>query len=163
MQPIIQDCLLLLNLYAVISKWYPSTACQLNDRKFECVFPAYCYCHSIFRHWKHVLSGCLQTHHCIYSTWDMGANLPCLPPTLNQTLLWTSTWLPIFSWGFKNLKLLVLNVCNHLSSSAHIVEWVQSFRLHWGKWILQSWQKRSPMETNHLILLFFFLNSFHSI
>lgn len=62
--PIFQDFLLLLNLHAVISKWYPSTACQLNDRKFECVFPAYCYCHSIFRHWKHALSGCLQTHHC---------------------------------------------------------------------------------------------------
>lgn len=48
----------------MISKWYPSTACQLNDRKFECVFPAYCYCHSIFRHRKHALSGCLQTYHC---------------------------------------------------------------------------------------------------
>lgn len=87
--------------------------------------------------WNHALSVCLQTHHC---------NLFYLKHGCKYSLFTTYTkpdfellpWLPISSWGLKNLKLLVLIFCNHLSSPAHIVEWVQSFRLHWGKWIIQN-------------------------
>lgn len=99
MQPILQDFLLLLNLSAVISKCYPSTTCQLNDRKLEGVFPAYCYCHSIFRPLKIETMPFLSAFKhitAIYSTWNTGANIPYLPLILNQTLLWTSTMASYF-------------------------------------------------------------------
>lgn len=41
----------------------------------------------------------------------------------------------------RNLKLPVLSFYNDLSSSACTVEWVQSFRVLWGKQLLQNWQK----------------------
>lgn len=164
MQPIFQDFLLLLNLHAVISKWYSSTACQLNDRKFECVFPAYCYCHSIFRHWKQALSGCLQTHHCNLFYLKQGCKYPCLPLILNQTLLWSSTMASCYLLKTQELEashtqclLPSVQFCTHCRMSTKLQTTL-------GKVDPSKLEKEKSHGNKPLnFVRFFFLNFFHSV
>lgn len=152
--------------YSCKLEGYPSTACHLNYTEFEYVFPAYHYCLLIFMLWKHVLSGCPQTPHCIYSTWNMAENLPCLLLILNQALQRTPSTASDFILRTQDTEASCNHFCNNLPNSAFVVEWVQSFRVRWGKQFLQNWKKGSPLETNHPILLgfcSFFLHSFHLI